>query len=328
MSKLLPFKHPGTYVRELGSGAYGKVCEIEYQGRLCALKYGSDRSIKDEAKAIQAIGKHPNVVQVLESGFDASDGLVWWMAMEKFDENLVTSFKRGKIKDWHLKTMFRHILEALIYIQSQGYAHCDCHMGNIGVKWDKPTQPRFILCDFGLAICYREEDGQLIDVPNIRNDFDRFFRVVRRYLPYPDSDALELERTIRDWTLKATVQYAPRILTYLLLDLASEQMVKDAIGSAIGGRKIDSLRLILSVKAQQTGTTLASMCRELLESHQKIPTGMDMHCGIEPFMAMFEWAGYVDNPEIRQVVSEENSWVIRLQVKGDLPELLQRLLSM
>lgn len=326
----LSFKHPGTYVRDLGSGAYGKVCEIEYQGRPCALKYGGSRSIGDEAKALQAIGSHPNVVRVLESGAHEHGDYeqTWWIVMEEFDETLVDSFKRHKIKPEHIKTMFRHILEALLFIQGQGYAHCDCHMGNIGVKWDTPTQPRFILCDFGLAVSYREDDGTLLSLPNVHNDFDRFLHVTKRYLPFPDSIPLALEAEIRDLAIRATAKYSPRVLAYLLLELASEEILKKVIGTAIEERKIDSLRLILTAKAQQTGQTLASVCRQLLERKERIPTGMFTHCGLEPFMAMFEWAGYIDNPEIKHVVSEENSWFIRLQVRGPLPELLQRLLSM
>lgn len=323
------FKHPGTYVRHLGRGLYGSVCEIEYQGRLCALKYGSSRTIRDEAKVIQALGEHPNVVRMLESGVYEHEKYTstWWIVMEKFDENLLESFERRKIKPEHIKTMFRHVLEALLYIQGKGYNHRDCHMGNIGVKWDTPTQPRFILCDFGFAVPYRKGVGIIPGLSNI-TEFDHFLHAVKQYLPFHDSIPLALETEIRDLAIRATTKYSPRVLAYLLLELASEEVLKKVIGTAVDERKIDSLRLILTVKAQQTGQTLASACRELLERKEKMPTGIFTHCGIEPFMAMFEWAGYIDNPEIKQVVSEENSRFIRLQVKGPLPELLQRLLSM
>jgi hypothetical protein len=325
------FKHPGTFVRRLGSGAYGQVVEIEYQGKRCALKYGNDKSIAQEAKILEKIGAHPNVVRVLESGEHKEDDndyyTTWWMVMEKFDESLIASFRAEKIKAHHIKTMFRHVLEALIYIQSKGFNHQDCHMGNIGIKWDTPTQPRFILCDFGMSVCYLEEDGTLLDTPNIHNDLDRFFKVVRRYLPYPDSVPRELERKMLDLMSQAVSKYRPRILAESL-EMVSEEMVQKAIGTAVEKNKRDSLQLILLFKARQTGQTLASVCRALLESEKKVPTGTFLACPLDPLMAMIEWAGYADNPEIKHVVSKENSWVIRRQVQGPLPELLQRVLSM
>lgn len=323
------FKHPGTYVRHLGRGLYGSVCEIEYQGRLCALKYGSSRTIRDEAKVIQALGEHPNVVRMLESGVYEHEKYTrtWWIVMEKFDENLLESFKRRKIKPEHIKTMFRHVLEALLYIQGKGYNHRDCHMGNIGVKWDTPTQPRFILCDFGFAETYREGVGIIPGLSNI-TDFDHFLRAVMQYLPFLHSVQQDLENMIRSLAIQATTKNSLRVLAHVLLELASQDVLQSVIGEAIGEKMIDSLRLILAVKAQQTGQTLASVCRELLERKEKMPAGMFTYGVLESVMAMFEWAGYIDNPEIKHVVSEENSWFIRRQVEGPVPELLQRLLSM
>lgn len=325
MFKRLGFKS----IRKLGSGAFGQVVEIEYQGRLCALKYGDHHSILDEAKILEVIGKHPNIVQALASGVDQdpdTEETTWWMVMEKFDESLVSSFQHERLKPEHLKTMFRHVLEALVYIQGKGFTHGDCHMGNIGVKWDTLTQPRFILCDFGLANSYREEDGTLLSLPNVRDDFDRFFKVVTRYLPYPDSVPRALEEKILVMTIRATTKYRPGVLLYLL-QLASENVINRAIGTAVEENQVESLRLVLTFKARQTGQTLASVCRELLERKEKMPTGTFLNCSLDPFMAMFEWAGYVDNPELKRVVSRENSWFIRDQVKGPMPELLQRILS-
>lgn len=313
--------------RKLGRGMYGKVVEIEYEGRLCALKYGPSESISDEAKVIEAIGKHPNIVNVIKSGVDKDEySVTHWMIMERFDESLVSSFEHERIKLEHIKTVYRHVLEALIHIQKKGFVHKDCHLGNIGVKWDTPTRPRFILCDFGMAESYREDDGTIRDIPCVTSDARRFFSQMLWHLPYPDSIPQASEEKISNLVRQATAPYRPRVLLYLL-ELASEEAVRKAIWTAVEVDRRDSLRLILAFKARQTGQTLASVCRELLE-HKKIQAGPRPYCCLDPFMTLIEWAGYADNPEIKRIVSPENSRLIHQQVQGPLPELLQRVLSM
>ncbi len=320
MFKRLGFKS----LRGLGSGAFGQVVEIEYQGILCALKYGDHRSILDEAKILEVLGKHPNIVQALASGVDQdpdTEETTWWMVMEKFDESLVSSFQHERLKPEHLKTMFRHVLEALVYIQGKGFTHGDCHMGNIGVKWDTPTQPRFILCDFGLAMCYQEDDGTIVDIPDVAYDFRRFFSVTRRYLPYPDSIPRELEIQITNSTVQAVEKYRPRILLYLL-EMASGELLFKMIARSVDENRIESLRLLLAFRARETNRTVASVCREILES--STPLRLTQY-GISnaPIIAMCEWAGYLDNPELKNVISVENTNSLRYRARAWPPDILR-----
>lgn len=317
------FKHPGTYVRSLGRGAYGRVCEIEYEGQLRAMKYGPSKSIVQEAKVIEAIGKHPNIVQMIKSGVYEEDyDVTYWMIMEEFDESLVSSFRHKKIRPEHYKTLFRHVIEALTHIQSKGFKHCDCHMGNIGVKWDTPTQPRFILCDFGLAMCYKEDDGTIVDIPDVVDDFRRFFSVTKEYLPYPDSIPQELETQITYYTAQAVDKYRPRVLLHLLEMAPDERIVFTMIARSVDDNRMESLRLLLAFRARATNRTVASVCREILESSTPLRFTQYGISGA-PIVAMCEWAGYLDNPELKNVISVENTHSLRYRARDWPPEILR-----
>ena len=316
------FKHPGTYVRSLGRGAYGRVCEIEYEGQLRAMKYGPSKSIGQEAKVIEAIGKHPNIVSVIKSGVYEEDyDVTYWMVMEEFDESLIASFRHKKIQPEHYKTLFRHVIEALTHIQSKGFRHCDCHMGNIGVKWDTPTQPRFILCDFGLAMCYQEDDGTIVDIPDVADDFRRFFSVTKEYLPYPDSIPRELETQITYYTAEAVDKYRPRVLLHLL-EMASEELIFKMIARSIDDNRMESLRLLLAFRAREINRTVASVCREILESSTPLRFTQYGISGA-PIVAMCEWAGYLDNPELKNVISVENTNSLRYRARAWSPDILR-----
>jgi hypothetical protein len=317
------FKHPGTYVRSLGRGAYGRVCEIEHEGQLRAMKYGPSKSIDQEAKVIEAIGKHPNIVSVLKSGVCEEDyDVTYWMIMEEFDESLVASFRHKKIRPEHYKTLFRHVIEALAHIQSKGFKHCDCHMGNVGVKWETPNQPRFILCDFGLAMCYREDDGTIVDIPDVADDFKRFFSVTKRYLPYPESISRELEIQITNSTVQAVEKYRPRVLLHLLEIAPDERLVFTMIARSVDENRMESLRLLLAFRARETNRTIASVCREILESSTPLRL-TQYQISNAPIIAMCEWAGYLDNPELKNVISVENTNSLRFRARAWPPDILR-----
>ena len=324
MSKLLPFKHPGTYVRDLGSGAAGKVCEIEYHGRLCALKYSPDRSTLEEANVLKVIGPHPHIVKVLESGIDEKAGQdpISWMVMEKFDETAESGLSSGRVRSAHVKRMFRQVFEALAHVQKQGFTHEDCHLENIGVKWDKDGQPTFFLCDFGRAYCHSESFGADLSVGSDANFF--FIHALPR-IPFTDNPG-QVEQNKRNRLFAEAVRtFRPRILAYML-GIGTVDELFLLLDTALTENKVPSLQFILAFLARGMKRTLASQCREML-GWETNPLYIQYAASYAPVVAMCRWAGYLDNPDIKGVISKANSQLIRAKPK-DWPSELNRLLSM
>src|SRR5262245_13693818 len=109
----------------IGKGGSGEVYKIFYQGAPFALKIVQAKSLADDPvevghirneHRILSLIKHPNVVDVCESGVAA--GGLFWFRMELLDgETLRAKLSRGQLT----------IAEALTIIQYTAYAVFQCH---------------------------------------------------------------------------------------------------------------------------------------------------------------------------------------------------------
>lgn len=106
-----------------------------------------EESFRRETQALSDL-KHPNIVQIFDSGFDA-DTAEHYIAMEWVDSDLESVLGRGRFEGWpaFFSKVGRQILEALAYAHSHRTIHRDVKPSNILLT----AQGVVKVCDFGIS---------------------------------------------------------------------------------------------------------------------------------------------------------------------------------
>jgi len=149
----------GNYeiLSECGRGALSRVLEVvdSRSGTVCALKQALSESeacrwhLVQEFETLSRLS-HPNIIRVLDCG--TSDDGRFYFTMEYVEGVPVTQALQGYSKN--LVHVIGQLLDALIYIHSQGLVHGDIKPTNILVAKDASASdplPRALLTDFGFS---------------------------------------------------------------------------------------------------------------------------------------------------------------------------------
>ena len=137
--------------RKLGAGAFGTVCEVEWNGTACAAKFMHDifkeiLSAEEKQAFIAAFEKecatwsalrHPQIVQFLGIYFDPSHTPV--MVLEKMDASLRSLLESTRKEDFPLinkVVILRQVAQGLVYLHSHSpkLVHHDLSPNNILVN--------------------------------------------------------------------------------------------------------------------------------------------------------------------------------------------------
>jgi serine/threonine protein kinase len=185
----LPFPVPSVVTSigdQLGAGGEGVVYRVETERfGPCALKYSFVSSLSGsvrprllaEAKTMEAIGPHPNLVRLYDKGtVDTLGGSYDWILMELHQGDLTewmdTVLRRpralsaekqallGDKPEKFEKTTLLDGLSGLEHMHSKGYIHRDVKLANMGLVL-KPSV-RCVVADLGFARRIVRDDGTLI----------------------------------------------------------------------------------------------------------------------------------------------------------------------
>ncbi|MFH0792663.1 MAG: serine/threonine-protein kinase, partial [bacterium] len=161
-------------IEELGHGALGTVWRARHQ-RLdvdVALKLfdhnvGKDwKYLRREIECLLRVGKHPNIVTVLDADFDQKPPffameLIQGSVQDRMDDLFEEAAKkRGLLRDkiqwipWpdipEVVRWFKEIASGLLYIHGKAFLHCDLKPGNVMIDEDGHMR----IVDFGQALFY------------------------------------------------------------------------------------------------------------------------------------------------------------------------------
>ncbi len=106
-----------------------------------------EESFRREVQALSDL-KHPNIVQILDSGRDEDNGL-HFVVMEWVEQDLSTILVPGKYEGWdaYYRAVGKGILDALAFAHNRSTAHRDVKPSNVLVTDDGLVK----LCDFGIS---------------------------------------------------------------------------------------------------------------------------------------------------------------------------------
>lgn len=106
-----------------------------------------EESFRRETQALSDL-KHPNIVQIIDSGFDEETN-EHYIAMEWVDDDLECVLGRGRFGDWNtfFSKIGRPILEALAFAHSHRTVHRDIKPSNILITAEGIPK----VCDFGIS---------------------------------------------------------------------------------------------------------------------------------------------------------------------------------
>ena len=156
-------------LREIGSGASGKVYEAEHLvvGKFVAIKVMNREALADpghrdhfvtEARAAARIA-HANVVDIHDLGLtpDGVPYLVMELLRGETLEDVIDS--RGALPAGYACELMLQVLAALSAAHAQGILHCDLKPANVMVTHPRPDRPHVKVLDFGIARHMFELDG-------------------------------------------------------------------------------------------------------------------------------------------------------------------------
>ena len=106
-----------------------------------------EESFRRETRALSDL-KHPNIVQIIDSGFDVETG-EHYVAMEWVDRDLATVCEEKPFPDWStfFESTGRQVLDALAFAHTHATIHRDVKPSNVLIAADGVVR----VCDFGIS---------------------------------------------------------------------------------------------------------------------------------------------------------------------------------
>ena len=157
-------------LREIGSGASGKVYEAEHLvvGKFVAIKVMKREAFAEpdqrdqfvsEARAAARIA-HANVVDIHDLGVTPEG--VPYLVMELLRGETLDDIidARGALPPQYACELMLQVLAALSAAHAQGFLHCDLKPANVMIVHPRPDRPHVKVLDFGIARRMVEADGR------------------------------------------------------------------------------------------------------------------------------------------------------------------------
>jgi serine/threonine protein kinase len=226
-----------NYVRTLGEGAFGIVVQawdpelhahraikMPHRTLLESRKVDAESYVR-EARKLALLGKHPNIVDVLDIQ-RMSDGTPFVVSEFIPGGNLADKLSRGRLPWREAVSLIADIADAIMYAHSKGVVHRDLKPANILLSEDgKP-----VIVDFGLALGDDEFSYhssvcgtyQYMSPQQVRGHADRvdgrsdiyslgviLYQMVAGRLPYRSRDVKSLKREIVENEPAPLRQYNP-----------------------------------------------------------------------------------------------------------------------
>ncbi|KAH9624233.1 hypothetical protein KSS87_004976 [Heliosperma pusillum] len=145
---------------QLGWGQFGviRACADKFSGEMLACKsiakdrlvtQDDVRSIKLEIEIMSRLSGHPNVVD-LKAVYEEEDSVHLVMELCAGGELFHQLEKNGRYSEIQAKTLFRHLMQVVLYCHDNGVVHRDLKPENILLATRASSSP-IKLADFGLA---------------------------------------------------------------------------------------------------------------------------------------------------------------------------------
>src|SRR6187402_1246312 len=156
-------------LREIGSGASGKVYEAEHLvvGKFVAIKVMNREQFADPEQRVQFVSEaraaariaHANVVDIHDLGLtpEGVPYLVMELLRGETLEDIIDS--RGALPAQYACELMLQVLAALSAAHAQGFLHCDLKPANVMITHPRPDRPHVKVLDFGIARRMHEADG-------------------------------------------------------------------------------------------------------------------------------------------------------------------------
>lgn len=157
-------------LREIGSGASGKVYEAEHLvvGKFVAIKVMNREAFAEPSQRDQFVSEaraaariaHPNVVDIHDLGVtpDGIPYLVMELLRGETLDDIISS--RGALPPQYACELMLQVLAALSAAHTQGFLHCDLKPANVMIVHPRPDRPHVKVLDFGIARHMFEADGR------------------------------------------------------------------------------------------------------------------------------------------------------------------------
>lgn len=137
-----------TYLNIIGIGRYSRVYRGLYKGKIVAIKaikindeYGITANIINELNVLKNIN-HPNIIKYYDYIIEKDHILI---IMEYIQDTLLNFIARNNINRLECNNIFLQLLDALLYLEQNGYYHGDLSSKNIMIDNDYNIK----LIDFG-----------------------------------------------------------------------------------------------------------------------------------------------------------------------------------
>jgi eukaryotic-like serine/threonine-protein kinase len=197
----------------IGSGGFGEVFEAlrDQDGAVVALKYLRDvdpDSLARFGREVRCLEKlsHPNIVAVLGKNLNTDP---YYYVMPLYDHSLLAEFPSIVGNDTRIQSVFKSVLDAILFAHSQGVLHRDLKPENVLISKEDlvvvndfglgriitSASTRLTITGFGMGTPFYCAPEQMVDAKNAdeRSDIYSLGRILYDLFGGLDSAVIELD---------------------------------------------------------------------------------------------------------------------------------------
>jgi len=146
---------PASYSQLLGSGSYGCVYTVDYEGQTCVLKVphcAGDSSLRREMELLQRIAGAGGAPVPLAFCPESHALLMSFCGKASLKQHLSRGARSGGFSLQHVLCLALRVTERLLELHRAGFVHCDLNCNNVTVKLDAARKLESVhIIDYGLS---------------------------------------------------------------------------------------------------------------------------------------------------------------------------------